>query len=334
MTPGHDRADEARLDALREEAARTGEVGAKGARITGGPIPAAELPGYYGRPVVKPPVWTWEIPLYFFLGGLGGMAAVLAAAAWLTGAGGSVVRPALWVAFAGAMASPVLLILDLGRPARFLAMLRVFKWRSPMSVGAWALAGWGAHSTAALGLHEWIIRAEPTGGAGAVAEILFAGAMAGGALYGAVIAVYTGVLIGATAIPAWHLHHASLPVHFGIAGLGSAAAALELLGVRLEALHVLGIGAAAVETAFGLWIEIHRHGAGDRALRSGPSGWTLRCAGALAGPGALGLRLAGLVPWAATAFLAGALLSRYGWMAAGRASGRDPEATFAAQRDS
>lgn len=333
MTPRGDRPDEARLDALREEAARTGAVRGKGTPVAGGPIPSADLPGYYGRPVVKPPVWTWEIPLYFFLGGLGGMAAVLAAAAWLTGAGEPVVRPALWVAFGGAIASPVLLILDLGRPARFLAMLRVFKWRSPMSVGAWALTGWGAHSTAALALYEWIVRAEPAGATGTVAEVLFVGAMVGGAIYGAMIAVYTGVLIGATAIPAWHLHHESLPIHFGIAGLGSAAATLELLGVRLAALDALGIGAAAVETAFGLWIEAHRHGAGDRALRSGVSGWTLRVAGLLAGPVALGLRLADLVPWAAAAFLAGALLSRYGWMAAGRASGRDPEATFAAQGD-
>ncbi len=347
MTPGKDRASEARLDALREEAARTGRVGAKGARIAGGPIPRdadPELPGYYGRPVVKPPVWTWEIPLYFFVGGLSGMAAVVALAAWLagaglvdaglTGAGTEALRPALWLAFAGAVISPVLLILDLGRPERFLNMLRVFKWRSPMSVGAWALAAWGAHSTAALVLHEWTLRAEPAGALGTAAEVAFVAAMAGAAVYGVVIAVYTGVLIGATAIPAWHLHHESLPVHFGIAGLGSAAAALELLGVRVVALNVLGLGAAAVETAFGLWVEIHRHGAGDRALRSGTSGWMLRGAGVLAGPVALGLRLGELVPWAAAAFLAGALLSRYGWMAAGRASGLDPEATFAAQRES
>lgn len=335
MSGREERASEERLDALREEAARTGRVRGEGARIAGGPVPPAssDLPGYYGRPVVKPPVWTWEIPLYFFVGGLSGMAALLAAAAWLTGAGEAVVRPALWIAFAGAMVSPVLLILDLGRPMRFLNMLRVFKWRSPMSIGAWALAAWGAHSTAALVFYEWIVRAGPTGTTGTVADVLFVGAMAGGAVYGAMIAVYTGVLIGATAIPAWHLHHESLPVHFGIAGLGSAAAAMELLGVRVAALDVIGIGAAAVETAFGLWIEIHRHGAGDRALRSGTSGWMLRGAGALAGPIALGLRLAELVPWAAAAFLAGALLSRYGWIAAGRASGRDPEATFIAQRE-
>ncbi|MDX1661225.1 MAG: NrfD/PsrC family molybdoenzyme membrane anchor subunit [Gemmatimonadota bacterium] len=342
MTPRDDRASEERLDALREEAARTGTVQADGGRIAGGPIPPAAggtggadagMPGYYGRPVVKPPVWTWEVPLYFFVGGLSGMAAVLAAAAWLTGAGEPIVRPALWLAFAGAALAPVLLILDLGRPERFLNMLRVFKWRSPMSVGAWALAAWGAHSTAALAFYEWIVRAEPAGTAGMVADVLFVGAMAGGAVYGAMIAVYTGVLIGATAIPAWHLHHESLPVHFGIAGLGSAAAALELLGVRVGALDALGFGAAAVETAFGLWIEIHRHGAADRSLRSGASGWMLRCAGVLAGPVALGLRFADLVPWAAAAFLAGALLSRYGWLEAGRASGRDPEAVFAAQRE-
>ncbi|MEK6234565.1 MAG: polysulfide reductase NrfD, partial [Planctomycetales bacterium] len=101
---------------------------------------AAQPPGYYGRPAVKPPVWTWEVPAYFFLGGLSGMAAMLGAVGWLTGAPMDFLRCAAWIAATGAIVSPILLTLDLGRPQRFLMMLRVFKRQSPMSVGAWALA--------------------------------------------------------------------------------------------------------------------------------------------------------------------------------------------------
>ncbi|MDX1624207.1 MAG: NrfD/PsrC family molybdoenzyme membrane anchor subunit [Gemmatimonadota bacterium] len=289
-------------------------------------------PGYFGRPVVKPPVWTWEVPLYFFVGGMAGMAAVVAAAAYLAAADPGLVRAAVWLAVGGSAVSTVLLVMDLGRPARFLNMLRVFKWRSPMSVGAWTLSAFGAHAGAAALLLEWIGPAAPPAEVVPFLRVLLWLALAGAAVYGAVLATYTGVLIGATVIPAWFSRHRGLPLHFGAAGLGSAAAALVLLGFDEPALVALGAAAAAVETGFGAWIEARRHGAADRALREGRSGWMLRSSGALAGPAALVLWLAGAAPWAAGVFLAGALLGRYGWMEAGRASGRDPEATFAAQQ--
>src|SRR3954453_4662972 len=97
---------------------------------------------YYGKPVIKEPVWTPEIPAYFFTGGLGGASAGLALAAEL--AGGDVLARRAWAVSLGALGvSPALLISDLGRPARFLNMLRVFKVTSPMSVGTWILSGAG-----------------------------------------------------------------------------------------------------------------------------------------------------------------------------------------------
>src|SRR5260370_21780009 len=51
----------------------------------------------------------------------------------------------------------------------------------------------------------------------------------GSAIFGTLLATYTGVLIGATAIPAWFLHRTLLPIHFGTAGLGSAPALLEFV---------------------------------------------------------------------------------------------------------
>ncbi len=147
-----DGAFEARLDALREEAQRTGTVRDRGIAIAGGPIPpAATAPvAYYGQPIVKPPVWTWQIGLYFFVGGTAGMSGVLALAGLLTGQPLALVRAALVMAFVGALVSPALLIADLGRPARFLNMLRVFKWRSAMSMGVWTLLSFSGFATAAL----------------------------------------------------------------------------------------------------------------------------------------------------------------------------------------
>lgn len=366
------RPPEERLDALREEALREGRVEGKGVRAAGGPLPLrpgrrdrggappggggpvsaardpgghlrpprAGAPGYYGLPVLKAPVWTWEIPAYFFVGGLAGMAAVLALAATATGVGaalegagprGALVRTALGLAAGGALLSALLLVLDLGRPARFLNMLRVFKWRSPMSVGAWTLALFGGAALAALLLLEASVRAGSLGAAtpwveaAVLLSILAAGAS------GAVLATYTGVLVAATSVPAWFLHRRLLPLHFGVAGLGSAAAALELLGLRLLPLHAIGLLAAGVETGLGLATELRRHGPADRALREGRSGLLLRVASALSGPAALLLRLLGWIPAAAGSFLLGALLSRFGWLEAGRASARDPEATFASQ---
>lgn len=336
-----DRASEERLDRLRDEARREGVVGGDGVDVVGGPVPSGapagyrppddeEAEGYYGLPIVKPPVWTWEIPVYFFVGGLAGMAAVIGMAAVLLGADPALPRAALWTATGGSVLSALLLILDLGRPLRFLNMLRVFKWRSPMSVGAWTLSLFGALATVSALLVEWSVRA---GAAGGPSGTLIGAAVVGAGLVGSVLATYTGVLIGSTAIPAWFTHRRTLPVHFGVAGLGSAAAFLELLGFRLPGLHLVGLAAAATETVLGAAFELLRHGAADRALRSGRSGLLLRTSGLLAGPLALILRLLGWVPGAAVAFLLGALVSRFGWLEAGRASGVDPEATLAAQRE-
>ena len=99
--------------------------------------------------MLKQPPWTWEIPLYFFVGGAAGAAAVIGAIADYTGADRELVQHARWIAAAGSVISPALLISDLGRPERFLAMLRVFKPQSPMSVGVWTLLGFSSGAAAA-----------------------------------------------------------------------------------------------------------------------------------------------------------------------------------------
>jgi hypothetical protein len=152
------------------------------------------------------------------------------------------------------------------------------------------------------------------------------------AVFGMLLATYTGVLIGATAIPAWFLHHKLLPIHFGTAGLGSAAALLELLGHRIAPLNMIGLIAAAVETVLLIWLSVDKHGVADRAIHEHSSRWLIRVAELLTGPIPLVLRFFGAIPLAAISFLVGALVSRFGWIAVGKISGCDPESVFASQK--
>src|SRR5437588_4088716 len=321
---------EKRLEELREQAWKEGVVPGKGVDVAGGPIP--RKPGYYGQAVVKPPVWTWQVPLYFFFGGMAGMSAVIASGA-IINHHVDLARWAMWVAaIGGAVLSPILLIMDLGRPHLFLNMLRVFKHRSAMSMGAWILSAFGAcvvPGLIALELHAHQIFPGALDQLLRVAAAIF---IFGSAIFGTLLATYTGVLIGATAIPAWFLHRTLLPIHFGTAGLGSAAAVLELVGHRIASLNFLGFYAAAVETALLIWLSVAKHGAADRAIHEHGSGWFIRIGEVLNGPLALLLRFFGLIPLAAISFLVGALVSRFGWIAVGKVSGSDPESVFAAER--
>ena len=259
-------------------------------------------PGYYGEPVVRPPVWTWEIPTYFFIGGCGGMAAVIGAAALAFGHP-EVTRAAMWIACVAAVLSPMLLISDLGRPLLFFNMLRVFKYKSPMSVGSWIVSFFGINAVpGALAVEVWQ-RNFLTGAIGSMIAALAILLVIGTAFWGMFLATYTGVLIGVTAIPAWFLHRVYLPIHFGTAGLGSAAGLLELLGFRVAPLYVLSLTAAAIETILWFVLELRKHGAADRALRRGRSGAIIRISEFLTGPLALLFRAVGVVPAAALSFL-------------------------------
>ena len=275
---------------------------------------------YYGLPALKQPVWTWEVPAYFFVGGVAGAAATIAAAARMAGGRPELVRDARWIAAAGGAISPPLLIADLGRPERFLNMLRVFKLQSPMSVGAWTLVAF-SNAAGAAAFADWIDRASggriPVRVIGNAAETLAAAT-------GLVLSTYTGVLIGATAIPAWSENVRILPVHFGASAVGSAVSILELLGHRDPALNLVGAGAAAVETLIGASLELSSREA-LVPLKQDWTGQVVRAGGVLSGPLPLALRLiAGRSPSArkaaAISTIVGSLLTRVGWLAAGRDS--------------
>ena len=203
-------------------------------------VPDAEFTSYYGRPVIKEPVWQApDVAGYLFFGGLAGASSVLAAAAHLSGHR-ELARAAKVSALGAISLSAAALIHDLGRPARFTNMLRVFKPSSPMSVGSWLLAGYG-----------------PVAGAAAVSEVTgilpAAGTAAtlGAGLLGPAIATYTAALICDTAVPSWHAGYREMPYVFA----GSAASAAGGLGLLATApgaaeparkLAVLGAGVELV----------------------------------------------------------------------------------------
>jgi len=275
---------------------------------------------YYDVPLLKPPVWTWEVPLYFFVGGAAGAAAVIGGIAEWTGTEGTLARDAKWIAAAGGPLSAALLTADLGRPERFINMLRVFKPQSAMSMGSWTLTAFSASSTAALAP-----ALAPAIGDLPALRTVGTVACASSAALGAGMLTYTGVLIGATAIPVWNENVRLLPVHFAASGMASAAAILTLMGHDEPALNDLAMGAAAVETLIGAAIET-RHERALAPLRDGASGWIIRAGGVLSGPVPLLLRAATRRrSWraaASVAALAGSLLTRLGWIAAGRTSAR------------
>jgi formate-dependent nitrite reductase membrane component NrfD len=235
------------------------------------------------------------------VGGAAGAAAVVGAAAQIAGANRDLVGDARWIAGAGAALSGPLLVADLGRPERFLNMLRVFKLQSPMSVGAWTLTAFGTFASAALFAEEMRKRTHlPVKIIGDAAAILSAAT-------GLVMSTYTGVLIGATAIPVWSKHVSVLPIHFAASSLGSAVSMLELIGHDDQALNILGLAAAAVET----FIAVKTRMGG---VFSGPVPLLLRLAG---------LRLPRARKAAAAAAILGSLLTRFAWIQAGRVSSRD-----------
>jgi hypothetical protein len=320
---------EQRLEAIRDQAERQKHLQIVAARPAGTPFAQASPEnGYYRIPLLKQPPWSWEIPLYFFVGGAAASAAVIGAIAHYTGANRKLVRDARWIAAAGSVISPPLLIADLGRPERFLSMLRVFKPQSPMSVGVWTLVGFSTASIAAAFAGHLRHHFGPLPSV----RLLENAGQAASLVFGLPFSNYTGVLIGATTVPVWNRNGFDLPIHFGASGLGAAVGMLELLGHRKSrALQALGLGAAIFETLEGVRIETRR-GAYLDPLKHGRSGWITRTGGMLAGPVPTLLRTASLFTkkhsdslrkWAAWSSVVGSLITRIGWLSAGRASAQD-----------
>jgi formate-dependent nitrite reductase membrane component NrfD len=304
---------------------------------------------YYGRPVLHDPVWKDEIAWYLFSGGLAGASSVLAAGARLTGRP-DLARVARRVALGGALASPVLLISDLGRPSRFANMLRVVRPTSPMNMGSWLLSVYGPSAGAAAVLD-----------AAGVLPRLARMADVSAAVTGTLLTTYTGVLLADTSVPVWHEAHRELPFVFAASAATSAGAAATLFARPADAgpARRLALGGLVAEQLAMRTMELRLRrlsppGTGAHPLspgadllgapyRTGAAGRYHRTAGWLGRVGGLTLAAARWVPGgarprrAATVAGAGLLLAsaaatRFAIFRAGSQSANDPAATIAPQR--
>ncbi|MEU5909875.1 NrfD/PsrC family molybdoenzyme membrane anchor subunit [Micromonospora sp. NPDC047527] len=316
--------------------------GRRGGRRGGGEelrVPEAEFTSYYGRPILKAPVWKWDIAAYLFTGGLAAGSSLLAAGGQVTG------RPTLRragrvTALTAVTASAVFLIRDLGRPARFHHMLRVAKPTSPMSVGTWILTAYGpAAAIAAIAESAGLLPRR--GLLGLARRTLPPVGHAAGLLAAATapaLATYTGVLLADTAVPSWHEAYPELPIVFAGSALASGAGVGLLAAPPAEAgparrMAVAGAalelyGAHRVETRLGLLSEPYRRGRPGRLLRAGRWLTAAGVTGAL-----LGRRSRTVGALSGAALLGASVATRFGIFYGGVASARDPRYTVVPQRE-
>lgn len=289
-------------------------------------------PGYYGLPFLKRPRWKWEIALYFFFEGM-------SAGSFVTGTMADLfahqrypglVRTSRWLALAALLPCPPLLIADLGRPERFLHMLRVVKLTSPMNTGAWALTGYGMLVTLIAGSELKLLRYIP-------ARVVSVLALP----FAVTMLAYPGVLLSTTSNPVWSGTRLLGPV-IASSSMTTAVAALALATTSRpdgssRALKRLETVVSVCETASLIgYLGTARETA--RPLTSGPQAirfWAGAVAGGIIAPALLSLAesrirsrsRARTVSVAASVLrLGGALMLKWAITYAGRDSAHDSEA--------
>jgi hypothetical protein len=314
---------------------RRGQGGRGGDRSM---VPEAEFTSYYGRPVVKPSPWEADIPAYLFSGGLAAGSSLLAAGADLTG------RPSLRRAgrlgALGALGvSMAALVHDLGKPSRFLNMLRTAKLTSPMSVGTWILSLYGPFAGAAAAAE--VVDLLPAGARRGPLRLLSALGRPAGLVAGLTappVAAYTAVLLADTATPSWHSAYKELPFVF----VSSAAAAAGGYGMLTAPVAQAGparrfaAGGAVVELLMEQQME-RSMGLTAEPLHTGKAGRLMKAARVLTIGGAAGTVLAGrsrtVAVLSGAALMAGSVATRFGIFEAGQESARDPKYTVVPQRE-
>jgi formate-dependent nitrite reductase membrane component NrfD len=237
------------------------------------------IPTYYNRPLLKMPHWdNWNVVTYLFLGGvMGGLGVIGVLTSPKRESDRKLKRTLAVTSLVLAAANPAVLVTHLGRPERFLHMLRIVKVKSPMSMGVWGLVLYSGAASMnvmrALALHgvlpRWMRFLAPS---------FFAPVQA---LFGAFIMGYTGVLISATANPLWSSGKRHIPVTFVCSSMSSACALSSLLSTlegntevthKLERLEML----ASTAELFALMSFERCAGEYGKALFSGASGERLR----------------------------------------------------------
>ena len=305
-------------------------------------VPDAEFSSYYGRAVIKPVPWDYKIPAYLFVGGVAAGSGLIAAGAAATGRE-VLRRNSRLTAMTGVALSGAFLVADLGRPERFLNMMRTVKLTSPMSVGTWILSGYATF--AGLTTASEVARLLPLPERGVVGaltrtlQVLDAPATAGQAFFAPPLAAYTAVLLSDTVTPVWFEARRQLPFVFvGSAALASAGAQMILTPTEqtgpARRFALLGVVADLIAMH-----RLQEHLTGlelDEPLRTGDAGTLLRVAKILTIAGGLGTLLSGrsrAVAVASGLALAGAsALTRFGLVDAGMVSAKDPKYTVGPQK--
>lgn len=304
--------------------------------------------GYYGHPVVKPPPWEWPIGAYLVLGGIAGGSAMLGAGAQLTGRP-TLRRNARLAGLGAAGLGAIALVEDLGRPERFLHMMRTFKVTSPMSVGSWILMGYsGLIGVAAVSEVDRLTGDRlPLGPLRRVLRAVEAPAGFGAGVMGAPLAAYTAVLLGDTAMPTWHAMHRDLPFVF-VSSASLAAGGLAMIttppGEAGPARNLVMIGVVGDVVATRL-MEKRMDPVAAEPLHHGTPGKLMRWAERLAVAGGVGTLVAEVVSRRRTqvaaralSVVSGAVLvaasacTRFGVFEAGLESAKDPRYTMEPQR--
>ncbi len=235
---------------------------------------------YYGVPPIKPGPYRWAIILYFFIGGIASAAQFIATIADLFGRGqdAKIVRAGRYLALAGALISPVLLIADLHKKERWYNMLRIYRGASAMSVGAWALSLFGAFS-GLVAVGQFLADAGLGLGRGVARLAQVPAAAAGG-----VVALYTGTLMAATTAPLNASAFPFLSSLFASSAASTAAAALsvaaEITGAGERSkrkLNVVAVIAGLAELVFAILAEREwRRKGADAPLHDTPLGAAFR----------------------------------------------------------
>lgn len=302
-------------------------------------VPEPEFTSYYGRPVVKPAPWGDDVAAYLFLGGVAGGSALLGLGGQLTGRP-TLRRNARLGALAAVSVGAVALVKDLGRPERFLHMLRTFKVTSPMSVGSWILSAFSAGTAvaAAAEIDRMSGKRLPLGPLRPVLQAVEGPAGVGAALFGGPLAAYTAVLLGDTATPTWNAAHEELPFVF-VSSATLASAGLAMITTPVEEagparkLAALGVVGDLVATRV---MEHRMDPVTAEPLHEGKAGAMLKWSERLAAAGGLGSLLAGrsraVAAASGLALLAASALTRFGVFEAGLASARDPRYTIEPQK--
>jgi hypothetical protein len=302
-------------------------------------VPEAQFTSYYGRPVVKPAPWGHEVAAYLFLGGVAGGSGLLAAGAQLAGRP-KLRRNARLSALVAVMLGAVALVKDLGRPERFVNMMRTFKLTSPMSLGSWILSSFSAGiGVAAVSEVDRMTGGRlPLGPLRPVLRAMEGPAGLEAAVFAPPLAVYTAVLLADTATPTWNAAHEDLPFVF-VSSASLAASGLAMITTPVSEtgparkLAVLGVVGDLVATRF---MERRMDPVAAEPLHQGNPGRMLRWSERLVVAGGLGTlfggRNRGIAALSGLALLTASALTRFGVFEAGKESARDPRYTIEPQK--